>query len=88
MDFKANLQELLEGTKAASNEIAIYATEQAVKLSQLVDQPGYAEAVIAARDSIALRAGIAASDTADASDSRILGILEGALFMGAKALVI
>ena len=85
-DFEMLLTSVVKGTSISAAKVAAYASDQAVSLSGLVGQPGYQEAVIAARDNVALQAGIYASEQADATDSRIIGVLEGALFMGAKVL--
>lgn len=60
--------------------------EQMAKLSLVVGEPGYDRAVKAARDNVALAAGLAAVEDADAADGRIIGIIQGALFFGAKTL--
>lgn len=86
-DFEKLFSSVVEGTSISAAKVAAYAADQAASLAGLVDDPGYHEAVIAARDNVALQAGITASQQADATDSRILGVLEGALFMGAKVLV-
>lgn len=60
--------------------------EQMAKLSLVVGEPGYDRAVKAARDNVALAAGLSAVEDADAADGRIIGIIQGALFFGAKTL--
>jgi hypothetical protein len=55
-------------------------------LSAAVDEPGFEENLIAARDSIALGAGIAATEEADAVDAELVGILTGGLSLAARAL--
>jgi len=86
INLESDFAELLQGISISTAEVAAYAAEQAAKLKDLVGQAGYHEAVKAARDSVALKAGIAATQQADATDSKILGVIEGALFMGAKVL--
>ena len=86
IEFEELLTSTIQGTSISTAEVAAYAAEQAAKLKNVANQPGYHEAVKAARDNVALKAGINASEQADATDSRILGVIEGALFMGAKVL--
>ncbi len=89
--------ELLALLKAAADELGghalnnlddvrSYAAERARHLASIVSEPGFDEAVIAERDAIALRLGISAVYTADATDQRILGVLHAALQIAAKAL--
>jgi hypothetical protein len=86
MQLQSDFEELLSSVSVSAAKVAAYASDQATSLAALVGKPGYHEAVIAARDSIALQAGIVASDQADIANSKILGLLEGALYMGAKVL--
>lgn len=89
-----NLSDLLEESakelgleiKGGAQALAVYAAERTSYLSLLVGQPGFEQAVVAERANVALRAGIAAIDTADAAQSRFLGVIQGALSIGAKAL--
>lgn len=85
-EFEELLNATIQGTSISTAEVAAYAAEQAAMLKNVANQPGYHQAVLAARDNVALKAGIKASEQADATDSRIIGIIEGALFMGAKVL--
>jgi hypothetical protein len=85
-EFAELLETTIQGASISTAELAAYAAEKTAKLKGLVGQAGYHDAVIAVRDSIALKAGIAATEQADAADSKILGVIEGALFMGAKVL--
>lgn len=66
--------------------VAGYAAERAAHLERAVGQPGFAEAVRAERDAVALYAGLAAVGEADAVDDHLLGIVQGALALGARAL--
>lgn len=70
----------------SADQIRVTVAEQMAKLSLVVGEPGYDRAVLAARDNVALVAGLAAVEDADAADSRIIGIIQGALFFGAKTL--
>ena len=68
------------------DDVQAYASERMLHLSAILDQPGYGEALVAERDNVALRAGIAAVETADAVDREVLGTIAGALAIGARAL--
>lgn len=81
------LSELRIELSQSTQMIAAYTAERAAFLATLVGQPGYPEAVIAERDSVALRAGIASVAQADSADQRMLGVLQGILQVGATALV-
>jgi len=63
----------------------VVATQMA-QLALAVGEPGYERAVVAARDVIALAAGLQLHANAAAADQRIVGVIQGALFFGAKAL--
>lgn len=67
-------------------EVTMYAAERTSYLSTLVGQKGFEEAVRAERDNVALKAGIKSVKAADAADARIVGIIQGVLFLGARAL--
>lgn len=67
-------------------EVTMYAAERTAYLSTLVGQRGFEEAVRAERDNVALRAGIASVRTADAADARVVGIIQGVLFLGARVM--
>ena len=94
MNMAKELAELLEstaqrlGTDLQEDVLAIreYASERMLHLSTCVDQPGYDQALIAERDSVALFAGISAVHVADAADRELLGIVAGALAIGARTL--
>ena len=63
-----------------------YISTTMLELSSAVEEPGFEEVLIAARDSIALNAGIAATEEADAVDMELIGILTGGLAIAARAL--
>lgn len=94
MNIKQQLQDLIEQTtnemgvklKASVVDVAIYADERAAYLVTIFGQTGYQKALIAERDSIALKAGISAVGDADAFDSRIIGIIQSVLSVGVSAL--
>lgn len=83
--FKNLLSSLLEGTgqdlAQSSQKIATYAAERTAILATLVGQVGYEQAVIVERDNIALFAGLEAVSNADGLRDRILGAIQGTLFM-------
>ena len=89
-EFKALFEEALAETKADLRvdleELSAYASQRLEHLATLVGQPGYDQAVRAERDAVLLRAGIRATREADAADQRLIGILQGAMRIGAAAL--
>ncbi len=95
MDIQEEFRKLLGDAAAETgrefavtkDELATYMHERALHLSTIVGEPGYDQAVRAERNNVALRAGIIASDAADAVDARLLGLLGGALRIGAAVLV-
>lgn len=77
--FELLFNDMLLEAQVDLKEVAEYAEEQTLFLNQLgPDTPGYNEAVIATRDSIALKAGIVAMPGDDAGNFK-LGMLEGAI---------
>lgn len=84
--LSSSAEELGLAIEGNTRELAAYAAERTAYLSLLVGQPGFEQAVVAERANVALRAGIAAIDTADVAQSRFLGVIQGALSIGAKAL--
>ena len=68
------------------NAVREYAGERMLHLSTIVDEPGYGEALLAEATSVALRAAGAAVDAADALDRELLGIVSGALAIGARGI--
>jgi hypothetical protein len=94
MSATNDFMSLLEGTlketgkelETSLDEVRQYAGEQMAQLALAVGEPGYDRAVIAARDNVLLRMGLRAVANADSADQRIIGIVQGALFFGAKAI--
>ncbi len=90
-DFEDLLEEAAKSTGVelvnGAKEVAAYAAQRAAVLATLVGRPGYQQAVIAERDNVALFAGVSGVDKADAGQQRLIGIIQGALALGAKALV-
>jgi hypothetical protein len=91
-EFKALFDETLTrlggNLKVTSDELSKYAAERADKLATILsnNEPGFDQAVIAARDSVALKAGLAAGATAGAIDREWLGLIAGGLRFAAAAL--
>lgn len=93
-DIKQQLQELLQQAAAESGveiqtdreELAVYTAARLALLSELVGTDYFAEAVNIERDNILLKAGIIATVEADSLDRRVLGVIEGALYIAAAAL--
>jgi hypothetical protein len=69
-----------------ADELALYVAGRSAHLATLVEDPGFDLAIRAERDAVALEAGLAAVEQAEAADARLLGIFQGVLAMGAKAL--
>jgi hypothetical protein len=69
------------------DELRTYAAERMLHLSSLIGQPGYQEALVAERDNVALKAGLLAVASADAADAELVGVITGAMVVGARALI-
>lgn len=67
--------------EASGQAIAHLTATRAAELSVLVGLAGYDQAVVAARDEVALAAGLAAVDNADAATARVLSLIQGGLMM-------
>ena len=97
MDVQKEFENLVEATledlggtlEATKEELAAYGAERAQKLADIIDagEPGFDQAVVAARNSMALKAGLVAGDAAGAVDSVWRGVFSGALRMAAMSLV-
>jgi hypothetical protein len=76
------------GRELASDlgEVRDYVAARMAHLSRTSAEPGFREALVAERDSIAMKAAGRAIDRADAFDARILGLVEGVILVGSKAL--
>lgn len=68
--------------------VAAYAAGRADHLSALVGDPGFGEAVIAERDSIAMKAALGSVASADDVDGRVLAVIRGGIQMAARALAV
>lgn len=72
--------------KTGSREIVALMAQRAAELSGLVGVPGYDQAAVAARDEIALAAGIELVEQADKAAARVQSIVQGGLMLLAGAL--
>lgn len=94
MDIEQQFKEMLEDTADAlkveiqlgTGELAEYAAERALYLSDLVGQEGFSQAVLAERDAVALRAGLVASRALSVGQQRFLGVLQGSIRFAALML--
>lgn len=83
--FRTSLTELGKELKVDLMAAREYVSERMRVLSLAVHEPGFREAVIASRDSVALHlAGISIA-RADALDNRLIGFAEGGLAIAARA---
>lgn len=87
MDLQHEFQQILSGVVDNAESVARYAAARAAHLAKIIGEPGYDEAVKAEIQNVALEAGIAAVDSADAADVRVVSLIEGALKIGIAALV-
>lgn len=90
-EFRKLLDDELESAgrdlEETSDAFAQYLSERADHLALASAEPGFAYAVNAEAKAAAIRAGINVSETASSWDSRMLGLLAGALRIAAIALV-
>lgn len=68
-------------------EVRDYVASRMPHIAAAVGEKGFAEALKAERDNIALVAAGRAIDRGDAFDARILGLAEGVVLVASKALV-
>lgn len=95
MDVGKELVDALSGAvdrlgvslEANMDELRTYAAERMLHLSGLIGQPGYQEALVAERDNVALKAGLLLVDASDRADAELLGLITGAMAVGARALI-
>lgn len=92
MDFAMELERLLRSSASRLGRgislagVRQYAAERMAHLATIVGEPGYDEALIAERDSVALQAGLKACREGDAVDAELVGMIGGVLGVGARAL--
>lgn len=89
-DTQALLENALKDTgkqlAGSALDIANYTIEQAQELSALAGDPNFQDAVIAARDNVALKAGISAVNSGDAVDAKVVAIIQTAITFAARAI--
>lgn len=94
LDLKGQFLELLKSNGVAARDdlvnaaerVSEYAAEQALQLAPLVADAGFMLAVGAAAENVLMRSGLRIVAQADATDARFVGLLEGGLAIGARAL--
>lgn len=89
MDFEQLLDDALEETGRdlgdLREEVMIYAAQRAAHLATISHEPGFNLAVRAERNNVAMKAGLDLTDAADASDARLVGIIQAGLLFLAGA---
>lgn len=81
-----NIRETGRELKISGADLRELAGAQMAQLALAAGEPGYGRAVIAARDNVALAIGLEAVARADSIDSKLLGVIQGGLYFGAKVL--
>ncbi len=84
--IKNQAEQIGEGLVDDLDSVSEYAAQRAEHLSTVVGEPGFDQALIAERDSIAIRIAIRAVDSADDFDNRLLAVVRGGLSIAANAL--
>ena len=84
--LRVESQSVGKALEDAADDMGAYALERAEHLAEIINEPGWEQALLAERDNVALRAGINMVHEADAIDVRLNGILEGALAFAAGIL--
>lgn len=75
------------GKSVNASRVRALAENKMVQLAAAVGQPGYDQALIAARNTVAMELGLEAVSVADAADAQLRGVIMGALSMGARLLL-
>lgn len=92
MEFKELLEDVLHETGRdlgdKKDEVVLYAAQRSAHLAMILGQPGFALALRAERDNVALKAGLNAVISADRVDNRIVGVIQAGLLMGARVGVV
>jgi hypothetical protein len=87
-EIGTDLVELIRRTgREVSGDLAAYAAARTSHLATMVGSPGFYEALAVERDNVALRAGVLATQAGDAIDRKIVGLIEAALAIGARAML-
>jgi len=89
--FDEALNLIIDAAKEFGRDIDADAVREAVKtqarlLAAAYGEPGYRRALISARNTVALAAGIDAVEAGDLADARIRGVIEGVLGIAAKVM--
>lgn len=86
--FDEALTRLGNNISTSTDSLAVYASERADHLSSILtnNEPGFDKAVVAARDNVALKAGLAVGQAAGAVDREWIGLIAGGLRLAAAAL--
>ncbi len=77
----------MNGLSESKETLAAYMASRTLHLSTIVNEPGFDQAVIAERNNVALKIGMAVAAEASAVDNQILGMIGGALRIAAVAMV-
>jgi hypothetical protein len=84
----ADLVELIRRTgREVGSDLAAYAAARTSHLATMVGSPDFFEALAVERDNVSLRAGVLAVHAGDAIDRKIVGLIEAALAIGARAML-
>ena len=83
--LKATLKEVGVELQDQLDELVAYTTERVEHLNTLVGQEGFDAAVLVERDNVLLKAANLATTQADAWDAKIVGVVQGALYILAAA---
>lgn len=73
------LKETGVSLRISTNELLEYTAEIGAKLALAAGEPGFEKALIAARNAVALKAGLNATLEAEAADARVVGVISGVL---------
>lgn len=91
-EFAELLRDTVEETAGRANadfrHVKQYAVDRMKHLASIRKEAGFLLAVRAEADSVALAAGLNITSSADALDTRLRGVIKGALALGARALSI
>lgn len=91
-DFTRNLKDTVSAAarrlevelKGDSHELRTLAAELTADLTLAAGQPGFDEALVAARDAVMLKLGVDAVEIGDAADAELRGIILGMLAQAAS----
>lgn len=94
-DLKRNMRHLLRDAlnetglelSTSFDEVAAYSIERAAHLATITNDHGFDKALRAERNNVCMMAGLNVADSANALDQRIIGIIQGALAIAARALM-